>query len=159
MQSNLDSLSTPTILFTNFSNPAFVAAEHIPTYGIIKRKIKFKTYNPKFGDSFYPPSIFYLSFCLLYAYKFFEALLIYFLPSFLPSNLPSFNPSPRHPTPSHLPLLSSLIATYVFFLLTLATHTHTHQHTITFNLGSAMAASMSSRTPGRADATSSIMFL
>ena len=52
MQSNLDSLSTPTILLTNFSNPAFVAAEHIPTYGIIKRKIKLRTRNAKSGTSF-----------------------------------------------------------------------------------------------------------
>ena len=29
--SNLASLSTPTILFTSFSNPALVAAEHMPT--------------------------------------------------------------------------------------------------------------------------------
>ena len=52
MQSNLDSLSTPTILLTNFSNPALVAAEHIPTYGIIKRKIKLRTRNTKSGASF-----------------------------------------------------------------------------------------------------------
>ena len=133
MQSNLDSLSTPTILFTNFSNPAFVAAEHIPTYGIIKRKIQFKAFNTKFGNSFYLSLIFYWSLCLLYAYKFVEALLFYFLHSFLSSFLKSY-PTPSQPISPHLissqaPLLSSFIATHIPSSPSCHTHTHTYTHT------------------------------